>query len=226
MYYKVSGKFDHIFNKPEDCLIFWRNIDPPWPLALWRWELISLSAAVTFQNTTEKRRRLFYGKRNIISNKHKCSADFITFLNYFCSPLIFFLLSMHNTSTYKQTGLLSSESSDSDTDEESLFGPPSGRSQWENHQSRSRTADLWASSNRPSESIRRGSDRELQAFINMRDQADKATEVIGTGCWAQKIRKRKTCFYSKICNCVFRVHSSNLNIVYKTKVKNVSQLGS
>ncbi|XP_013871923.1 melanoregulin [Austrofundulus limnaeus] len=103
------------------------------------------------------------------------------------------ILCMHNTSAYKQTGLLSSESSDSNTDEESLFGPPSGRSRWENHQSRRRTADLWASSNIPSESIRRGSDRELQAFINMRDQADQATEEweklnydIHTLCYARR----------------------------------------
>ncbi|XP_017276166.1 melanoregulin [Kryptolebias marmoratus] len=105
------------------------------------------------------------------------------------------ILPMHNTSTPKQPELLSSDSSDSDTDEESLFGPlPSGRSPWKNHQSQSRAADLWASSNRPVESsIRRGSDRELQAFISMRDQADKATEEweklnydIHTLCYARR----------------------------------------
>ncbi|XP_040058522.2 melanoregulin [Gasterosteus aculeatus] len=56
---------------------------------------------------------------------------------------------------------VSSGSSDSDTEEESLFGPrPSRRC-----------------TNGPCGSpTRRGSDRELQAFISMRDQADKATE--------------------------------------------------
>lgn len=111
------------------------------------------------------------------------------------------LLSMHNTSASKQTGLLSSESSDSNTDEESLFGPPSGRSRWEDRRGRSGTPDLWASSNRPSESIRRGSDRELRAFINMRDQADKATEV-GTKKATRKrkklcIKQKKMTFWSR-----------------------------
>lgn len=85
---------------------------------------------------------------------------------------------MHSTATPQQPELLSSETSGSDTDED-LFGPPpSERSLWKNHGSLSRTADLWATSNRPAESsVRHGSDRELQAFIRMRDQAAQATEV-------------------------------------------------
>ncbi|XP_074514340.1 melanoregulin [Sebastes fasciatus] len=71
------------------------------------------------------------------------------------------ILRMRNTKASRKPVQISSESSDSDPEEESLFGP---------RPSRRRT-------NRPCDSpIRRGSDRELQAFINMRDQADKATE--------------------------------------------------
>lgn len=101
----------------------------------------------------------------------------------------FYLPSMHSTATPQQPELLSSETSGSDTDED-LFGPPpSERSLWKNHGtgSLSRTADLWASSNRPAESsVRRGSDRELQAFISMRDQADQATEVTEKCWWGHK----------------------------------------
>ncbi|XP_070694677.1 melanoregulin-like [Pempheris klunzingeri] len=88
------------------------------------------------------------------------------------------ILRMRSTTTSKQPELLSSESSDSDTEKESVFGPqPSGRSPWIDQQSKGSTEGPWASTNRPCDSpIRRGLDRELQAFISMRDQADQATE--------------------------------------------------
>ncbi|XP_018560350.1 melanoregulin [Lates calcarifer] len=88
------------------------------------------------------------------------------------------ILRMHSTTASRPPELLSSGSSDSETEEESLFGPePSKWNQWRNKQSQRSTADQWASTNRPCDSpISRGSDRELQAFISMRDQADKATE--------------------------------------------------
>ncbi|XP_054471806.1 melanoregulin-like [Anoplopoma fimbria] len=77
------------------------------------------------------------------------------------------ILRMSKTTTSRQP-VLSSESSDSDREEESIFGP------WP---SRRRAVDPQAKKSRPCDSpIRRGSDRELQAFISMRDQADKATE--------------------------------------------------
>ncbi|XP_040913691.1 melanoregulin-like [Toxotes jaculatrix] len=88
------------------------------------------------------------------------------------------ILRMRTTTASRQPELLSSESSDTDTEEESLFGPqPSKWGPWNSKQSQRSTADPWASTNRHCDPpIRRGSDRELQAFINMRDQADKATE--------------------------------------------------
>ncbi|XP_037646316.1 melanoregulin-like [Sebastes umbrosus] len=71
------------------------------------------------------------------------------------------ILRMRNTKASRKPVQISSESSDSDPEEESLFGPRPSRRH----------------TTRPCDSpIRRGSDRELQAFINMRDQADKATE--------------------------------------------------
>ncbi|XP_071328844.1 melanoregulin-like [Trachinotus anak] len=88
------------------------------------------------------------------------------------------ILRMRTTAAPRRPEQLSSESSDSDTEKESLFGPqPSKRSPWSNKQSQRGPADPWAGTNTPRDSpIRRGSDRELQAFISMRDQADKATE--------------------------------------------------
>ncbi|XP_049904962.1 melanoregulin [Epinephelus lanceolatus] len=88
------------------------------------------------------------------------------------------ILRMRTTTASKQPVQLSSESSDSDIEEESLFGPqPSRRRPRNNQPSQRSTVDLWANTGRPCESpIRRGSDRELQAFISMRDQTDKATE--------------------------------------------------
>uniref|UniRef100_A0A3Q1FHF8 Melanoregulin n=1 Tax=Acanthochromis polyacanthus TaxID=80966 RepID=A0A3Q1FHF8_9TELE len=85
---------------------------------------------------------------------------------------------MRTTATSRPPEQLSSSSSNSDTEEESLFGPPpSRRSPWENQESQRSNTDQSATSNRLDGSvIRRGSDRELEAFINMRDQADKATE--------------------------------------------------
>lgn len=88
---------------------------------------------------------------------------------------------MRATTASRQLEVLSSDSSESDTDAESLFGPQSSRgSPWSNKPSQGSTVDPRATINRPCESpIRQGLDRELQAFISMRDQADKATEVRG-----------------------------------------------
>ncbi|XP_070771456.1 melanoregulin-like [Enoplosus armatus] len=89
------------------------------------------------------------------------------------------ILRLRTTTALRQPEPLSTETSDSDTGVESLSGPQrSTRSPRNNQPSqRSATVDPWANTNRPRESpIRRGSDRELQAFISMRDQADKATE--------------------------------------------------
>ncbi|KAF3695074.1 Melanoregulin Dilute suppressor protein -like protein [Channa argus] len=83
------------------------------------------------------------------------------------------ILRMRTTTASRLPELFSSESSESDSEEESLFGPqPSRRDPWNNQQSQTGTIDAWVTSNRPY----RGSDRQLQAFISMRDQADKATE--------------------------------------------------
>ncbi len=87
---------------------------------------------------------------------------------------------MRTTTASRQAETISSESSDSDMDVESLFGPqPSSRRQrCRNEQSQRSTVDPWTAINGPCESpIRQGLDGELQAFISMRDQADKATEV-------------------------------------------------
>lgn len=72
---------------------------------------------------------------------------------------------------------LSSGSSDSETEEKNIFGPPPSKtSQWNNRQSQRSTADQRAdrAENTP---VSQGLDRELQAFISMRDQTDEATEV-------------------------------------------------
>ncbi|XP_051260787.1 melanoregulin-like [Dicentrarchus labrax] len=88
------------------------------------------------------------------------------------------ILRMHTTTASRQPELLSSDSSDSDAEGEEPFGPqPSRKSPWNHQPSQRSPVDPWATVNRPCEfPIRRGSDRELQAFISMRDQADKATE--------------------------------------------------
>ncbi|KAM7380781.1 hypothetical protein PAMP_004054 [Pampus punctatissimus] len=88
------------------------------------------------------------------------------------------ILRMRSTTASRPSEPLSSESSDSDTEEESIFGQqPLRRSLQNNQQSLKSTEHPWANINRPCDfPIRRGSDRELQAFISMRDQADKATE--------------------------------------------------
>ncbi|XP_061580533.1 melanoregulin-like [Cololabis saira] len=88
------------------------------------------------------------------------------------------ILRMQVTAASRPPEELSSESSDSDTEEESLFGPsPSKKRMWYDRQSQRKSADQWATFNRPGDTRpRRGSDRELQAFISMRDQTDKATE--------------------------------------------------
>lgn len=76
--------------------------------------------------------------------------------------------SMRSSPASRQPEVLSSDSSDSDTDGESLFRPQCSRSK----------SSQAATISRPCESpVRRGLDRELQAFISMRDQTDEATEV-------------------------------------------------
>ncbi|KAK2839563.1 hypothetical protein Q5P01_013303 [Channa striata] len=88
------------------------------------------------------------------------------------------ILRMRTTTASRLPELLSSESSDSDTDEESLFSPQtSRRDPWKSQQSQTPTVDPRVTTNRPCDlPVRRGSDRQLQAFISMRDQADEATE--------------------------------------------------
>ncbi|KAM3607256.1 uncharacterized protein V6R79_004341 [Siganus canaliculatus] len=88
------------------------------------------------------------------------------------------ILRMRTTPASRPPQPLSSDSSDSDTDGESLFGPQTSPRRPHNKKQKQRSAqDPWATANTAQESpIRRGSDRELQAFISMRDQTDKATE--------------------------------------------------
>ncbi|XP_043988530.1 melanoregulin-like isoform X2 [Gambusia affinis] len=88
------------------------------------------------------------------------------------------ILRMRTTSGRRPPEEISSDSSDSEIEEESLFGPQCLEKNPKNKQQNQRlTVDQWVYSNRADGSlIRSGSDRELQAFINMRDQADKATE--------------------------------------------------
>ena len=91
--------------------------------------------------------------------------------------------SMRTSSASRQPEPASSESSDSDTNWESIFGPqPPTRSK---KPSQRTTSYPLATISRAREvSIRRGSEGKLQDFINMRDQADKATEVRGkVWCW-------------------------------------------
>ncbi|XP_020494112.2 melanoregulin [Labrus bergylta] len=86
------------------------------------------------------------------------------------------ILHMRNTPATRQPELLSSDSSD--TEDESLYGPQSSRrSPWNKQPSQRSTVEPWVTANKPPDSpTRRGSDRELQAFISMRDKADQATE--------------------------------------------------
>ncbi|CAN9497933.1 unnamed protein product [Ophioblennius macclurei] len=87
------------------------------------------------------------------------------------------ILRMRQTTISRPPEHLSSDSSDCDT-EESIFGPlSSGRSPWRTQQSQTSSADLWTTTNQVSNPyVRRGSDRELQAFITMRNKTDEATE--------------------------------------------------
>lgn len=82
-------------------------------------------------------------------------------------------------STPRPLEQLSSGSSDSETEEKNIFGPPPSKtSQWKNQQSQRSTADQRAIADRAENTpISQGLDRELQAFISMRDQTDEATEV-------------------------------------------------
>lgn len=90
------------------------------------------------------------------------------------SFLFFFVLSSLRTAKASRQPEASSSDS-SDTDGESLYGPESKRGI---EPSQGSTAALRATMNRPCEApIRQGLDRELQDFISMRDQTDKATEV-------------------------------------------------
>lgn len=84
---------------------------------------------------------------------------------------------MHTTSRPPEQ--LSSGSSDSETEDKNIFGPPPSKmSQWNNGQSRKSAVDQSAVANRPDDpAISHGLDGELQAFISMRDQTDEATEV-------------------------------------------------
>ncbi|XP_039883691.1 melanoregulin-like [Simochromis diagramma] len=86
------------------------------------------------------------------------------------------ILRMH--STPRPLEQLSSGSSDSETEEKNIFGPPPSKtSQWKNQQSQRSTADQQAIADRTENTpISQGLDRELQAFISMRDQTDEATE--------------------------------------------------
>ncbi|XP_074551641.1 melanoregulin [Halichoeres trimaculatus] len=86
------------------------------------------------------------------------------------------ILRLRHSTAPRQPEVLSSDSSDSD--DESLFGPYAPRRNPWNKQPRQRsTVEPWATTNKPSISPdRRGSDKELQAFISMRNQTDQATE--------------------------------------------------
>lgn len=96
---------------------------------------------------------------------------FLKFVHHFYS--------MRTSSRSRPPEQLSSDSSDSETEEESLFGPQCLAKNPKYNQQRQRSmVDCWAETIGAEEAqIRRGSDRELKAFINMRDQADTATEV-------------------------------------------------
>ncbi|KAJ0070058.1 hypothetical protein NL108_000334 [Boleophthalmus pectinirostris] len=95
------------------------------------------------------------------------------------------LSNMQTTTTAtRPPELQSSESTDSDP-EESIFGPQSSRrnpwndppEQKQKQKGHRSSVEVWSMhKTRSRGSKRRSSDRELQAFINMRDKADKATE--------------------------------------------------
>ncbi|XP_062258866.1 melanoregulin-like [Platichthys flesus] len=88
------------------------------------------------------------------------------------------ILRIRNKAAPRPPDLLPSESSDNDTEEESLFGPETSRwSPSSNKSQRGNSDPPLSNTDRARGSpLRRESDRELQAFISMRDQADKATE--------------------------------------------------
>lgn len=96
---------------------------------------------------------------------------------FIVSYFYFFLSRLH--STPRPLEQLSSGSSDSETEEKNIFGPPPSKtSQWKNQQSQRSTADQRAIADRAENTpISQGLDGELQAFISMRDQTDEATEV-------------------------------------------------
>ncbi len=119
---------------------------------------------------------------------------------------------MRTTTASRQPEQSSSESSDSDTEEESLFGPqPLRRSPRNNQPSQSSAVDPCSNTNRPCESpIMRGSDRELQAFISMRDQADKATEVRGRVLWLLMRCRAQETMWEGINTHSQRQHKQNI----------------
>lgn len=95
---------------------------------------------------------------------------------------LFFALvsSMRNSTAPQQPRVVSSDSSETETtDRDNIFRPQTSReTRWSNKPITGSTEDPRAVMSRPGESpIRQGLDKELQTFINMRDKADKATEV-------------------------------------------------
>ncbi|XP_024141743.1 melanoregulin [Oryzias melastigma] len=84
------------------------------------------------------------------------------------------ILRLNRTLTSRRAEQLTSESSDSDNEEDSLFGPPSSKN---SRRGQRRPSDPWAASDSLVDSCSsRGSEKELQAFLSMRDEADQATE--------------------------------------------------
>uniref|UniRef100_A0A3P9IWK8 Melanoregulin n=1 Tax=Oryzias latipes TaxID=8090 RepID=A0A3P9IWK8_ORYLA len=82
------------------------------------------------------------------------------------------ILRLNTTSASRRAEELTSESSDSE--EESLFGPPSLK---DSRQGPRKASDPWAASDSLVDSCSsRGSEKELQAFLSMREEADQATE--------------------------------------------------
>ncbi|KAM9851177.1 melanoregulin [Aulostomus maculatus] len=83
------------------------------------------------------------------------------------------ILRTHSSAASRPPQPVSSESSDSDTGEQSLFGPQHAR----NNPWKDRHSHRSSITNPPGDpAVRQGSDRELQALISMRDQTDQATE--------------------------------------------------
>ncbi|KAG7502467.1 melanoregulin-like [Solea senegalensis] len=88
------------------------------------------------------------------------------------------ILSMPTPTAPRPLELLPSDSSNSDTEKESHFGTqPMIWNFWSDKKSqRSTSGPMSRTSNSRDSAIRRESERELQAFISMRDETDKDTE--------------------------------------------------